>query len=403
MNNEELELDDGRLIYTVSQISEEIKTILEGSYPLVWLRGEVSNYKLYNSGHAYFSLKDEESQINAVKFAAASTLKFDIENGMEVLVSGHVSSYPKRGDYQIIISSIEPYGQGDLAKKFEELKHKLDAEGLFDDKYKKPIPRLINKIGIVTSQDGAALRDILKVLDSLNASADVLISPARVQGKEAEIEIPKAIEFLNANYPDLDVLLVGRGGGSIEDLWAFNTEPVARAVFNSKIPVISCVGHETDVTIADFVADLRAATPSAAAEIATRGKSEIENEVENSRLSLAASIKSIFEAAKAKFEKVATSRAFTKPYLIYEDKIAYIDELGERIKNLIFKSADLKLQKLESVSHKLDLVSPLNVLGRGFAICKNSDGKIIKDAATVKAGDVIDVKLSKGEIKAITN
>ena len=240
------ENDDGRLIYTVTQISDEIKTILEDSYPGVWLQGEISNFKLYNSGHMYFNLKDENAQINAVMFRNANTgLTFAPEDGMKVLVYGRISSYPKRGDYQIIVNQMEQYGRGDLFEAYEKLKKKLTEEGLFDENSKKEIPLLVNKIGIVTSQDGAALHDILKVLNDLNANVEVLIYPVRVQGKEAEKEIPQAISYLNKNHKDLDVLLVGRGGGSIEDLWAFNTEPVARAIYESDIQLFHVWGMKS--------------------------------------------------------------------------------------------------------------------------------------------------------------
>ncbi|MCL2484918.1 MAG: exodeoxyribonuclease VII large subunit [Endomicrobia bacterium] len=394
------EKDDGRLIYTVSQISNEIKLVLEGSYPSVWLRGEISNYKLYGSGHAYFSLKDEDAQIRAVMFNAADNLTFEPEDGMEVLVSGRVSSYPKRGDYQIIINSIENFGHGDLAAAFEKLKKKLEDEGLFDDFVKKEIPELVNKIGIVTSRDGAALHDILKVLDNLNANVEALIYPVRVQGKEAEKEIPQALRYLNKNYKDLDVLLVGRGGGSIEDLWAFNTEPVARAIFDSEIPVISCVGHETDYTIADFVADMRAPTPSAAAEMAVRAKSELKKRLKDMSAALFDGMNFIFEDNKKKLEILSSSRALQKPHLIYEDKISHIEEIGERLRLLIKNTVNLKSSAMANLSHKLDLVSPLSVLKRGFAVVKNQAGKIVKDSKTLKAGDKVNVRLAEGNFEA---
>ncbi|MDR1942220.1 MAG: exodeoxyribonuclease VII large subunit [Endomicrobium sp.] len=391
---------DGRLIYSVSKISSEIKFILEESYPSVWVKGEISNYKLYNSGHAYFSLKDEESQIRAVKFSAAAELNFEPEDGMEVLVCGRVSSYPKRGDYQIIVQTMEPYGKGGLAEKFEKLKKKLEAEGLFDESAKKPLPLLVSKIGVVTSQDGAALRDILKVLDDLNANVEVLIYPVRVQGNEAEQEISRAIKYLNKNYASLDVLLVGRGGGSAEDLQAFNCESVARAVFNSSIPVISCVGHETDFTISDFAADLRAPTPSAAAETAVRGRSELKNKLAMFNDALSGAMNSKIEDAQAALERIVSSRTFLKPYIIYEDKISYIDGLGERIRLNFNRLINFKSEKLADISHKLGIISPLSVLKRGFCICSDLDGTVIKDSADIQTGQTVNVKLSRGNFTA---
>jgi exodeoxyribonuclease VII large subunit len=393
--------DDGKLIYTVSQISSEIKTILEDSYPAIWVKGEISNFKTYNSGHSYFSLKDEATQIKAVLFAgSAQNLTFIPQDGMNVLLFGRVSSYPARGDYQIIVNHIENEGQGGLAAEFEKLKKKLQAEGLFDLKAKKEIPALVNKIGVITSQDGAALHDILTVLDNLDAQSEVLIYPARVQGKEAETEIAHAIAYLNKQYPDLDVLLIGRGGGSIEDLQAFNTELVARAIFDSKIATISCVGHETDFTIADFVADLRAPTPSAAAEMAVRRKIEMRDDLEALKRSLGVTIEDILEDCTQRLEKFSASRALTKPHLIYEDKIAHIDEMDLRMSALMGKMVEIKTERLKATTHKLDLVSPLNVLHRGFAIVKGESGKIIKSDTEIKTGDLIKIKVDKGQFGA---
>ncbi|MDR2192108.1 MAG: exodeoxyribonuclease VII large subunit [Endomicrobium sp.] len=396
-----LALDDGRLIYTVSQISDEIKLVLEDSYPAVWLEGEISDFKTYNSGHMYFYLKDENAQIKAVMFQNANiSLTFAPKDGMKVLVFGRISSYPKRGDYQIIVNKMEVCGRGLLSEEFEKLKKKLQALGYFDEAAKKEIPKLINKIGVITSQDGAALRDILSVLEDLEANAEVLIYPVRVQGKEAEKEIPQALHYLNANCKDIDVLLVGRGGGSIEDLWAFNTEAVAKAIFDSTIPVISCVGHETDFTIADFVADLRAPTPSAAAEIAVRGKKELKRRVETLQETLTDEMNFVVENYENRLKLFSSARAFQKPHLIYEDKITYVDELGGMLFKNIKILCDLKYSKLGDVSHKLDLISPLSVLNRGYSICKDESGNIIKNADSLKIGETINVKFSQGAAAA---
>jgi exodeoxyribonuclease VII large subunit len=396
-----LGLDDGRLIYTVSQISDEIKLVLEDSYPSVWLEGEISDFKTYNSGHMYFYLKDENAQIKAVMFQNANiSLTFLPKDGMKVLVFGRLSSYPKRGDYQIIVNKMDVFGKGSLSEEFEKLKKKLQSLGYFDANAKKEIPKLVNKIGIITSQDGAALRDILSVLEDLEANVEVLIYPVRVQGKEAEKEIPQALHYLNANCKDLDVLLLGRGGGSIEDLWAFNTEAVAKAIFDSGIPVISCVGHETDFTISDFVADLRAPTPSAAAEIAVRGKNELRRRIETLKETLTDEMNFIVENYENRLRLFSSARAFQKPHLIYEDKITYVDELGEKLIKNIKALYDLKYSKLSNVSHKLDLVSPLSILNRGYSICKDERGKIIKSADSLKVGENINVKLSQGGVAA---
>ncbi|MDR3275041.1 MAG: exodeoxyribonuclease VII large subunit [Endomicrobium sp.] len=404
--SEELEYDfinnnDGRLVYTVTQISNEIKSILEDSYSSVWIQGEISNFKLYNSGHMYFHVKDVNAQIKAVMFKGANiSLTFTPEEGMRVLVYGRISSYPKNGDYQIIVNHMKQYGKGDLYRSYEQLKKKLESEGLFDENVKKMIPSFINKIGIVTSQDGAALHDILKVIDNLNVNVEVLIYPVRVQGKEAEKEIPKAIEYLNLYHKNLEVLLVGRGGGSIEDLWAFNTEPVARAIFASEIPVVSCVGHEVDFTIADFVSDMRSPTPSAAAEMILRNRSNTENRMKLLKESLSGLMRFILDDRRSKLDRFMLSRAMTKPYLIYEDKISYVDELDSRMlrnANRIFES---KFGKLKNVSHKLDIISPLSVLKRGFAICFDNNNKIVTDSKNVSPGDNINIHLSKGSFTA---
>ncbi|GHT08620.1 exodeoxyribonuclease 7 large subunit [Endomicrobiia bacterium] len=392
---------DGRLIYTVTQISDEIKLILEDSYPTVWIRGEISNFKLYNFGHIYFNIRDKNAQIRAVVFRNTGiSLSFSPEDGMKVLVYGRVSSYPKRGDYQVIVSRIERYGRGELYEAYEKLKEKLKAEGFFDESAKKPIPDIVSRIGIVTSQDGAALRDILKVIDSLNANVEILIYPVRVQGKEAEKEIPQAIEYLNSRHKDLDVLLVGRGGGAVEDLWAFNTESVARAIFASEIPIVSCVGHEVDFTIADFVADMRAPTPSAAAEMVLRSRNYIKTRIELLGESLSRAINFILGDRSAELDRLISSRALTKPRLIYEYKISYLDELGSRLLKSIGRLFESKSENLENVSRRLDIVSPLSVLKRGFSICFDSNNEIIKDSKNVNVGDDISIKFASCSLNA---
>ena len=398
-NNHEEE--DGRLIYTVTQINNEIKNMLEDVYPGIWITGEISNFKLYSSGHMYFNVKDENSQINAVMFQYANnSLNFKPEDGMQVLVYGRISAYAKRGDYQIIVSSMQRQGKGALSEEFERLKKKLQNEGLFEESAKKPIPGMISKIGVVTSKDGAALHDILEVLNNLEAGVEVLIYPVRVQGKEAETEIPQAIEYLNENHKELDVLLVGRGGGSAEDLWAFNTEPVARAVFASGIPVISCVGHEVDFTIADFAADLRAPTPSAAAEMAVRRTNVLKVRFNDLKKMLFDNMNFTVENAQAKLESFSSSRAFTKPHLIYEDKIAYVDDLGKRAEHSLGTLIKFNTEKIENIMHKLDLVSPLSVLKRGYSICRDCNEKIVKEAEALKIDDTISLQFAKGSLKA---
>jgi len=388
-------------IYTVTQISNEIKLILEDSYPAVWIVGEVSSFKLFNSGHMYFSIIDANAQIKAVMFKSANAgLSFAPKDGMKVLVYGKVSSYIRYGGYQIVVNHMEQYGRGELYEDYERLKKKLESEGVFDESFKKPIPDIVNRIGIVTSQDGAALFDILKVIDSLGANVEILIYPVKVQGKEAEREIPKAIKYLNCHHKNLDVLLIGRGGGSIEDLWAFNTESVARAIFDSEIPTVSCIGHEIDFTIADFVADMRAPTPSAAAEIVLRDRNDVKNRIELLRKSLGEAINSVLNCCIEKFYRLMSSRTLNEPYLIYENKISHLNELNNRLLKNIDGLIKSKSTKLKDICHKLDILCPLFILKRGFSVCYDSNNEIVKDSKSVDIGDDIRVKLASGGLCA---
>ncbi|MBR3627741.1 MAG: exodeoxyribonuclease VII large subunit [Elusimicrobia bacterium] len=391
--------EDGRLIYSVTQINSEIKAILEDSYRSVWVCGEISGFKHYSSGHMYFTLKDENSQISAVMFSGYNQkLKFELKDGMQVLLYGKITSYINRGTYQIQVYHVEEKGLGTLQEAFEKLKKKLFEEGLFDSSHKKEIPYIVNKIGVVTSKDGAALHDILSVLNRRFSNVEVLIYPVRVQGETAKNEIADAIQYLNENHKELDVLLVGRGGGSLEDLWAFNEEIVARAIYNSVIPVISCVGHEVDFTIADFVADLRAPTPSAAAEIVSKNKTDLEEKLLMIKNRIVNNIKNIVEIYDEKIKFFKNCRALSKPYEIYEDKIQYIDELKEKlvfnINNLILN----KQQNLKLNAQKLDLLSPLKTLSRGYSVCFK-DGKVVKKTEQVFKDDILDINLSDGMIK----
>jgi exodeoxyribonuclease VII large subunit len=399
--NESFNNSQDRLIYTVSQISNEIKLILEDSYPAVWVRGEISNFKIYSSGHTYFNIKDSSSQIRAVMFRNASVgLGFEPKNGDEVLIFGRISTYLKSGDYQIIVNRMEQYGQGLLYDAYEKLKSKLAKEGLFDQEHKKKIPDIVNKIGIVTSKDGAALYDILKVINSLNVNVDVLICPARVQGERAEKEIIRAIEYLNIYRKDLDVLFVGRGGGQLEDLLAFNSEDVARSIFRSKIPTVSCVGHEVDFTIADFVADLRAPTPSLAAEIVLRKKIELQKRLAFLKIELCNVMDNALLNCRQYLTKLKNSKALTKPQNLYKEKIDYVNEVSGKLLKNIERIVYYKTEKLENVGHKLQILSPYNVFKRGFAICFDEKNKVVKSAKDVDIGQQIKVQLYVGNLYA---
>jgi exodeoxyribonuclease VII large subunit len=389
------------VVYTVTQLTNEIKAILESSYSVVWIIGEISNFKLLNSGHMYFSVVDANAQIKAVMFKNTNiSLSFAPEDGMRVLICCKLSSYVKYGGYRIVVNNMRQYGIGEFCYAYEKLKNKLELEGIFRESFKKPIPTIVNKIGIVTSQDGAALFDILKVIDDLNANVEVLIHPARVQGKGAENEISRAIRYLNCHNKNLDVLLVGRGGGSIEDLWAFNTEHVARAIFDSKIPIVSCVGHETDFTITDLVADMRASTPSAAAEIVLRDRNNVKNRIEFLQKSLDDTIRFTLNYCLEKFYRFVSSKVLDRPYFIYESKASYLDGLNVRLLKSIDRVIKSKSDKLKDIYHKLDVLHPLFILKRGFSICYDSSNKIIKSSKSVAVGDTIKIRFALGSLSA---
>lgn len=390
---------DGRKIYTVSEINKEIKAVLEDAYPDVWVEGEVSNFKPHPSGHMYLSLKDSDSQISTVIFAGVNkSFKFKLEDGMKVIARGRVSTYTARGNYQLIVQYLEPSGKGALQLAFEQLKAKLEKEGLFDQARKRPIPALPQKIGIVTASTGAAIKDILAVINRRFANVEILLYPVHVQGDEAKFEIKEAIEYLNANYSELDVLLVGRGGGSIEDLWAFNEEIVAWAIAASAIPVISCVGHEIDFTIADFVADLRAPTPSAAAELVVKNKAELTEKIASLQKHLRNKIDFLLSSYEEKIKYFAASRALTRPQEIFEDRIRDIDDIYDRLTDAVKRSTETRENNFKLLAEKLNLLSPLHTLSRGYSISrKQSDGSIITDIKSVKRGDKVKVRISNGE------
>ena len=386
-------------IYTVTEITQLIKNTLENEFVNIWLTGEISNFKIYSSGHIYFSLKDENSQINAVIFYdSAKQIKFKLEDGLKVTVHGRLSVYAKRGEYKIIVEYIEPIGIGALQIAFEQLKQKLLKEGLFDQSHKKTIPLLPQKIGVITSPDGAAIRDILSVLKRRFANVEVLIYPVRVQGDEAKYDIVQAIEYLNKHHLELDVLLVGRGGGSLEDLWPFNEEIVARAIYNSKIPVISCVGHEVDYTISDFVADLRAPTPSAAAEIVVKNKQEFIDKLNNYTKQLNNYLNFLIENFANRLNAIKSSRIFTYPFSFIEEKTQEVDDLNNDILNYIKYIFEIKTRDLKILNEKLNVLSPLAILSRGYSITYKLPLKtIVKDIKHINIDETVMVKISNGE------
>lgn len=369
---------EGQYIYKVSQLTSSIKVILEDSLSNIWVEGEISNFRNPSSGHFYFTLKDEKSELKCVSFRSSNEkIKFDIKDGMQVICGGKISVYEKQGAYQLYVSKIESKGVGALQLAFEQLKEKLFKEGLFDESRKKPIPKLPDRIGIVTSPTGAAIRDILNILKRRFPNIEIVINPVKVQGEGAKEDIAQAIKDFN-DLDSVDVIIIGRGGGSLEDLWAFNEEIVARAVYNSVIPVISAVGHEIDWLITDFVADLRAPTPSAAAELVVPDKSDLIDTLEG-------------------IEK----RLKEFPLNIVRELEQRLDDT-ERDLDLRFRHyLELKEGSFKLIFEKLGILSPLGILGRGYSITfKLPAGKIIKDAGDIKKGDVIETRLSTGSIKS---
>lgn len=388
-------------VYSINELNNYVKNVLDSDSNLrqILVSGEISNYKAHYSGHLYMTLKDEASSVKAVMFAGnASKLRFTPENGMKVLVLGTVSLYPRDGSYQLYINSMQPDGVGALSVAFEQLKIKLSKEGLFDATHKKKIPAFPEKIGVVTSATGAAIQDIFNVLSRRYPVAEVVVRPAQVQGDGAAEDIARAIEEFNA-LNGADVLIVGRGGGSIEDLWAFNEEIVARAVYNSKIPVISAVGHETDYTICDFVADLRAPTPSAAAELAVPDIVELTNDLLKLRQQMITFVKNRINEERTRISAIEKSGALKDPISKLNESKRNLLYLNERINDLTLACIDRNKLQFSSLVGKMNTLSPLGVIARGYAIVKKGE-EILTKADDINIGDAINIKLADGSVKA---
>jgi exodeoxyribonuclease VII large subunit len=384
-------------ILSISELTQLIKFQLEQSFDYLWVEGEISNFRIPSSGHFYFTLKDEKSQIRAVMFRSQNrTLEFSPEDGLSVICRGRLNVYETRGEYQLILDYLEPKGLGALQLAFEQLKQRLAQEGLFDPDHKKPLPQLPRKIGIVTSPTGAAIRDILNIIERRFANVGILIYPVKVQGEGAAQEIATALQELN-QMPEIDVVILARGGGSIEDLWPFNEEVVARAIYHSEIPVISAVGHEVDFTIADFVADLRAPTPSAAAELVVRNKDDLIYNLNTVYVRLKNSIRKIYEFNQSRFAFL--QKRMPDPRKMIPGLRLTIDEYGERIAFYVSNAVKIKKEKIEGMMGRLDALSPLNVLKRGYSITRTvPDLKVVRDAKQLASGDKINVRLFKGEL-----
>ena len=390
-------------IYSVTQLNNEIKELLDTvpGYRNLLVQGEISNYKAHSSGHHYMSLKDEGASINAVMFRSdAMRLKFRLENGMKVIVRARVSSFPRTGQVQLYISEVIPDGAGALNLAFEQLKKKLQAEGLFDPMYKKPIPRMPRKIALVTSPTGAAVRDMIRILGRRWPLAVVTLYPAQVQGQGAAESIARAIGLANA-IGEADVILCGRGGGSMEDLWAFNEEAVARAIFASEIPVISAVGHEPDVTIADFVADLRAATPSNAAELAVPDQKDVAGRLNQLSARMDQAMTRRLGELSSKLEHLSGSRALQNPMNYIEDRRVLLDYQRTRLAHGLSGALNRERQRFARLAASLDAMSPLKVLARGYAIPRREDGTVVRSKTDVVAGDTLHLRVADGEIPCV--
>ena len=393
----------GREALTVSELNARIKGLIESDPALgsVCVRGELSNYKIYPSGHHYFTLKDAESSLRCVMFrSAASKLRFRPESGMGVTVCGRVSVYPRDGAYQLYCEELIPEGAGDLQLAYEQLKERLRREGLFDQAHKKPIPRYPERIAVITSSAGAAVHDIIRVLRKRWPVAKVLLLPVRVQGVEAPPEIVGAIRYAN-RHRLADLIITGRGGGSIEDLWAFNDERVARAIYESELPVISAVGHEPDVTIADFVADLRAATPSNAAELAVPDTSELREALSAARARLDQAVNRRLSERRKGLEELASRRVMQSPTGFIDQRRLELDSIRLRLDAAATARLGRERQEFSRLAAKLDALSPLKVLGRGYSIALDAGGRAVKDAGRLSPGERLELRFSKGSASCL--
>jgi exodeoxyribonuclease VII large subunit len=386
-------------IYTVSEITRDIRVLLEDRFGTIWVEGEVSNFVHHTSGHMYFSIKDKSSVLSCAMFRRVNArLRFEIKNGMQALCFGKISVYDKKGNYQLIVEAVEPKGAGALQVAFEQLKEKLIKEKLFDEAHKLPIPYLPQRIGVITSPTGAAIKDILNVTKRRFSNVEIILNPVRVQGSLAKDEIAQALDLFNS-LQNVDVIILGRGGGSLEDLWPFNEEVVARAVYRSKIPIISAVGHEIDWTISDFVADFRAPTPSAAAELVIPKKEDLITKLNAFSERMTATLNNRVDFLTKNLAALEARYVFKKPFNIVLQREQEVSDLQEALSlkgGFIIK---FKKELLNTVEGKLHALSPLAILKRGYSITfRAKDGKVVKDAKNLKTKELIKTRLAKGEI-----
>lgn len=392
-----------RMIFSVSEANGLIKSLLDRVPQLqeIYVRGEISNYKLYPSGHHYFTLKDAEGAMRCVMFkGSASHLRFRPENGMKVIAFGRISVFPRDGAYQLYVNELSAEGVGDLHVAFEQLKEKLYREGLFDPAHKKPLPRYPGTIAIITSSAGAAVHDMIRILNARWPMAKVVLLPVRVQGAEAPPEIAGALRYAN-KWRVADVIITGRGGGSVEDLWAFNDERVARAIYDSEIPVISAVGHEPDVTISDFVADARASTPSNAAEIVVPDRKELRRRLDVLDGRMEQSQSARLAQLQKRLAELAGKRALTDPTAFVSDKRMLLDYTRKNLAAAAQRQLAERQRRYAALCASLDALSPLKVLGRGYAMARRADGQVLKSAADAQVGEKINVTLGSGKLDCV--
>lgn len=386
-------------VLTVSQLTDILRGVVEQCFPSVWVAGEVSNCVKAGSGHVYFTLKDEQAQLKAVMWrSSAQRLKFDLRDGLEVVACGALEVYPPRGQYQLIVSRVAPQGLGALELALRQLQEKLRAEGLFAPERKRPLPRFPRRIALVTSAHGAAVRDMIQVLSRRWKAVDVLVVPVAVQGDGAAEQIAAGLE-LAGRVSDVDVVITGRGGGSAEDLWAFNTECVARAIAACPVPVVSAVGHEVDVTIADLVADRRALTPSEAAELVAPLEAEVRAELDGCRQRLTTALRQRAAQARLRLDSLAQRRCFARPWERVHDAARRLDELESRLQRAARGALARARQQAAAAAAQLEALSPLNVLSRGYSLTKRlPDGALVRSAGQVRPGERLSTLLAAGEV-----
>jgi len=385
---------------TVGELTRQIKEILEGSFSQLWVEGEISNYIHHSSGHMYFTLKDDEAEIRCAMFKGNNQyLRFKPENGMKVLLSGRISVYAPRGQYQLISTRLEPAGLGTLFLAFEALKKRLSAEGLFDDEFKKPLPKIPETIGLITSKTGAAVKDIINVLGRRAPYVKLILRPTLVQGDEAAVDIVNAIQEMDTSC-EPDLIIFGRGGGSLEDLWPFNEEKVARAIFDCQTPTISAVGHETDTTIADLVADLRAPTPSAAAELAAPSIDELMQSLQTVDEKMRALLVRKLEYYWQKMDHIQDRFALQRPDAFINRMTDLNTHLISALKQSILMKLQSRFGQLETLQAELTVLNPKSILDRGYAIATADSGKIIHSPNELKTGELFRLQLAKGIISA---